>query len=331
MKTAYPSISPYQTHALKVGSPHTLYVEECGNPEGLPVLFVHGGPGSGCTEADRRFFDSKVYRVILFDQRGCGRSTPIAAIENNTTPDLISDIEAIRTMLGIDRWVIFGGSWGSTLGLVYAQTYPDRVLGLILRGIFLARPEDIAWLYGGGAGNIFPEYWDEFTAFIPKSEHSNLPKAYYQRLISKDEKERAAAEQSWIMWEGRCASLLPNSKVIEMLNEPKFAMCFARISCHYVLQNCFLEKNQILNDVSKLQGIPGLIVHGRYDILCPDKMPPTLVTSPFSRIQRSLGHFTKRCLSFDTCSLRATTKHLATHKDQSPGVSVLFCRTQNVP
>jgi proline iminopeptidase len=206
MKTAYPPVKPFKTHTLEVDAPHKLYVEEVGNPEGLPVIFVHGGPGTGCAEADRCFFDPKVYRVIIFDQRGCGRSSPLAEIKNNTTPDLVSDIEKIRKLLDIDKWVVFGGSWGSTLGLIYAQTFPDRVMGLVLRGIFLAREEDTTWLYGGGAGAIFPEYWQEFVSYIPEPERHNLTEAYYKRLTDPDPDVQMRAAQTWIMWEGRCAS-----------------------------------------------------------------------------------------------------------------------------
>jgi proline iminopeptidase len=276
MKSSFPPIQPYKTHSLKVSDLHTIYVEESGNPDGLPVIFIHGGPGSGSTEADRCFFDPRVYRVIIFDQRGCSRSSPLAEIRENTTQDLVGDIEKIRNELGIKQWVVFGGSWGSTLGLVYAQTHPQRILGMILRGIFLAREEERKWLYGGGAGNIFPEYWHEFISYVPKEDRKDMPKAYHQYLNSSDTKVRMDAAKAWTLWEGRCTSLLPNTKVIEMLNEPNFALCFARISCHFYLNNCFLELNQILNNVSKLQGLPSIIIHGRYDILCPVENAYTL-------------------------------------------------------
>ena len=277
MRKPYPPIEPYAKHSLKVTSPHVLYVEECGNPKGLPVIFVHGGPGGGFTESDRCFFDPQVYRVILFDQRGCGRSTPPAELRSNTTQDLMADMELIREFFHLDHWLVFGGSWGSTLSLVYAQTFPQRVLGLIVRGIFLSRDEDIQWLYhDGGAGSIFPDYWQDFVAPLSEEERVNPLVTYYKRLTSPDQAVRNVAAQTWILWEGRCASLLPNARNIELLSDPQVAMNFARISCHYYLNKCFLKANQILNNVHQLRDIPGIIVHGRYDILCPVENAYTL-------------------------------------------------------
>lgn len=276
MRKPYPPIEPYAKHDLAVTPPHVLHVEECGNPKGLPVIFVHGGPGGGFTENDRCFFDPQVYRIILFDQRGCGRSKPSAELLHNTTQDLLLDMEIIREFFKIDRWVVFGGSWGSTLSLVYAETFPHRVLGLIVRGIFLSREEDVRWLYDGGAGSIFPDYWNDFLMALPEEERDNCLEAYYKRLTSPDPEVRHKAAQTWVLWEGRCASLLPNARNIELLSEPQMAINFARISCHYFLNKCFLQNNQILNNVYQLRDIPGIIVHGRYDILCPVENAYTL-------------------------------------------------------
>jgi proline iminopeptidase len=269
MHRLFPNIEPYITHRLAVDSTHELYLEECGNPEGLPVLFVHGGPGAGCEKYHRCFFDPTRYRIILFDQRGCGRSTPHACLENNTTPLLVADIEKIREHLGIDRWVLFGGSWGSTLSLVYAETHPDRVLGLILRGIFLCRPWEIRWFYQDGAHRIFPDHWQEFIAHIPESEHHDLVSAHYRRLTGEDEVARMASAKAWSLWEGRTATLLPNPHVVDHFGSAHTALSLARIEAHYFMHNSFLETNQILRHASRLHGIPGIIVHGRYDMVCP--------------------------------------------------------------
>lgn len=268
MQGLYPALEPYRTGSLAVEAPHELYIEECGNPDGLPVLFVHGGPGAGCLPYHRRFFDPAVYRIILFDQRGAGQSTPHAELGGNTTPALVSDIEAIRTALGIDGWVVFGGSWGSTLGLVYAQTHPGRVLGLILRGIFLCRPEDIRWFYQHGAGRIFPEYWEQYLAPVPEAERDDMVSAYYRLLTGTDEALRLAAARAWSLWEGRTISLLPCKDSEQTFGDPHFALAMARIECHYFMHESFLEPDQILRDASKLKDIPGVIVHGRYDVVC---------------------------------------------------------------
>ncbi|HKK07147.1 MAG TPA: prolyl aminopeptidase [Gammaproteobacteria bacterium] len=269
MRTLYPDIQPYVSHSLAVDPPHVLHVEECGNPEGLPVLFVHGGPGSGCEPYHRRFFDPEVYRIILFDQRGSGRSAPHAELEGNTTQALVADMEAIREHLGIERWVLFGGSWGSTLSLVYAETHPERVLGLILRGIFLCRPREIAWFYQEGASRIYPDLWEDFLEPIPEEERDDLVGAYYRRLTDEDEVTRMAAAKAWSVWEGRCSTLLPSGPVIDHFANPYTALSLARIECHYFVNNIFLEDNQILRDAERLADIPGVIVQGRYDMVCP--------------------------------------------------------------
>lgn len=270
MSGLYPAIEPYRTHLLPVDAPHVLYVEECGNLEGLPVLFLHGGPGAGCEPYHRRFFDPRAYRIVLFDQRGAGRSTPHAALELNTTWHLVADIERIRTLLGIDRWVVFGGSWGSTLALAYAETHPARVLGLIMRGTFLCRPWEIDWFYQeGGANRIFPDYWEEFIAPIPAAEQGDLLRAHYCRLTGTDEAARLASARAWSVWEGRTSTLRPNQAVVDFFASPHTALSLARIESHYFVHDTFLKPNQLLADAARLHGIPGMIVHGRYDIVCP--------------------------------------------------------------
>jgi proline iminopeptidase len=271
MPDLYPDIAPFRTHRLPVQPPYELYLEECGLPEGVPVLFLHGGPGSGCESYHRRFFDPSRYRAVLFDQRGCGRSTPHAELQGNTTQALVEDIETIRTHLGIRRWLVFGGSWGSTLALAYAQAHPQRVSGLILRGIFLCRDEEIRWFYQDGAGRIFPEYWEDYVAPIPEAERDDMVTAYYQRLTGDDELARMAAAKAWSIWEGRAASLLPNASIVHHFKHPRTALSIARIECHYFANRAFLEPNQLLRDVHRLAKIPGVIVHGRYDLICPLK------------------------------------------------------------
>lgn len=269
MQTFYPEIKPYQRHLLAVEPPHQIYVDESGNPDGIPVLFVHGGPGAGCGKYDRRFFDPEVYRIILFDQRGAGRSRPYAELEGNTTQKLVEDMEAIRTTLGIDRWVLFGGSWGATLSLVYAETYPERVLGMILRGVYLCRQQELDWFYRDGASRIFPDYWQEFVQPIPAEERGDLMQAYYRHLTSDNELQKMAAAKAWALWEGRCATLRPNQDVVESFSDPHKALALACIEAHYFISGAFLEHDQILRDAHRLQSIPGIIVHGRYDMICP--------------------------------------------------------------
>ena len=269
MYKLYPEIKPYATHRLAVDKPHQLYIEECGNPDGLPVAFVHGGPGAGCEPYHRRFFDPNIYRIILFDQRGCGRSTPHAELAGNTTQALVSDMEVIRQHLKIDKWVVFGGSWGSTLGLVYAQTHPEAVSGLILRGIFLCSRREIHWFYQDGASRIFPDYWEDFLRPIPEVERGDLVRAYYKRLVGDDEVARMAAAKAWSLWEGRAATLQLSKSVVDHFAKPSTALSLARIECHYFMHDSFLEAEQILRDAHRLADIPAIIVHGRYDIVCP--------------------------------------------------------------
>lgn len=269
MHPLFPEIQPYQTHRIAVGGEHELYVEESGSPRGLPVVFVHGGPGAGCEEYHRRFFDPNVYRIILFDQRGAGRSTPHASLEGNTTADLVADMELIRTHLHVERWVVFGGSWGSTLGLVYAETHPERVLGLILRGIFLCRPHEIRWFYQEGTSRVFPDFWQDFIHPIPEDERSDLVRAHHQRLVGDDEVARMASAKAWSLWEGRTANLRPHKEVVDFFGDPHVALALARIEAHYFVNDCFLAPNQILRDAYRIADIPGYIVHGRYDLICP--------------------------------------------------------------
>ena len=269
MSDLYPHLEPYVNHTIEVDPPHKLHVEECGNPTGIPVVFLHGGPGSGCEPYHRRFFNPDKYRIILFDQRGCGRSSPHAELQGNNTQALVADMELIREKLGIDKWVVFGGSWGSTLGLVYAETHLERVHGLILRGIFLCRPREIHWFYQEGASRIFPDYWQEYLKPIPGADHVDLLQAYYRHLTSDNEVERMAAAKAWSLWEGRCATLKPSQSVVDHFGDPFTALSLARIECHYFVNNSFLEEDQILRDAHKLHDIPGIIVHGRYDMVCP--------------------------------------------------------------
>jgi len=271
MRSLYPAIKPHRTEPLDVGAGHTLYVEECGNPDGLPVVFVHGGPGAGCSVQDRCFFDPEVYRIVLFDQRGSGRSTPHASLENNTTQMLVADMELIREHLEIKQWLLFGGSWGSTLSLIYVQTHPDKVLAMVLRGIFLCRDEDIQWFYQQGASAIFPDHWQDFIAPIPSSEQDDFLAAYHRRLTGDNELERIRVAKAWSLWEARCATLDPNKRVVERLGSPRVALAMARIEAHYFINQCFMADQPILANMDKLADIPAIAVHGRYDMVCPVK------------------------------------------------------------
>ncbi len=265
----FPAIQPIRSFYLQVSDEHELYIEECGKPDGIPIVFLHGGPGGSCEPVHRRYFDPEKYRIILFDQRGSGKSRPHASLKHNTTQDLINDLEKIRTKLEIDKWVVFGGSWGSTLALAYAETHTEQVSGLILRGIFLCRQKDIDWFYQGGAARLFPDAWNDFISLIPENERSNMVKAYYKRLTSDNEIERMAAAKAWSIWEGSTATLRSNNSVIDYFSDPHIALSIARIECHYFMHNSFFEENQLLDKAFKLKDIPGFIVHGRYDVICP--------------------------------------------------------------
>lgn len=269
LRSLYPASPPLCQHSLAVGDGHTLNVHEHGTTGGIPAVFLHGGPGAGCSSFQPRFFDPHQYRVVTFDQRGCGASTPHAELTANTTAHLLEDIERIREHLDIERWLVFGGSWGSALGLAYAQRHPERVLGLIVRGVFLCRPQDVAWFYQRGAGRIFPDYWQEFLTPIPSHEHDDLVAAYYSRLTGDDELARMAAAKAWSIWEGRTATLRPNPNVVNHFADPYVALSLARIECHYFMHGCFLEPDQLLRDAPRMAGIPGTIVQGRYDLVCP--------------------------------------------------------------
>lgn len=270
MRSLYDAIDPYDTGRLTVSPVHTLYYEQCGNPQGEPVVFLHGGPGGGIEPKNRRFFDPAHYRVILFDQRGSGRSTPHASLEANTTWDLVDDIERLREHVGVDRWMVFGGSWGSTLALAYAQTHPARVRALVLRGIFLGRPQEIRWLYQAGANAIYPDVWEEYLRPIPEAERADLLGAYYRRLTSDDEAVRLEAARAWAIWEGSTSTLLRDPDLIGHFSDPEFALPFARIECHYFMHDAFFETNNyLLENIAKIRDIPAAIVQGRYDVLCP--------------------------------------------------------------
>jgi proline iminopeptidase len=268
-RTLYPEIEPYESGMLDVGDGHSLYWERCGTPGAKPAVFLHGGPGGGSSPGHRRQFDPALYDVLLFDQRGCGRSTPFASLEANTTWKLVSDIERLRQMCEHDRWQVFGGSWGSTLSLAYAESHPERVSELVLRGIFLARPNEFDWLYTYGASELYPEGWDAFTGHIPMSERGDLIEAYFRRLTGDDRAIRLAAAKAWSRWEALTVTLLPDPNVEEEFTEDDKAVAVARIENHYFRHKCWLEENQLLRDAHKLRGIPGTIVQGRHDCCTP--------------------------------------------------------------
>lgn len=266
----YPEIEPYDTGFLKVSDLHTLYYEQCGNPDGKPVVFLHGGPGGGANNRCRRFFDPAAYRIVLFDQRGCGRSTPYAELTDNTTWHSVADIERLREHLGIDRWQVFGGSWGSTLSLAYAETHPDRVTELVLRGIFMLRRRELEWFYQEGADMLYPDAWETYADAIPEAERGDMMSAYYRRLRSDDKPTRVAAARAWSQWEGSASFLLSNPEHVAHSGEDEFAVAFARIECHYFVHGGFFEsEDQLLRNADRIRKIPGVIVQGRYDVVCP--------------------------------------------------------------
>lgn len=267
----YPPIDPFDRRMLDVGDGHVLYVEQSGNPEGRPVVVLHGGPGGGSSPAMRRYFDPEHYRIILFDQRGCGRSRPHASVEANTTWHLVADIERIRTTLGIDDWIVFGGSWGATLALVYAQTHPDRVTNLILRGVFLMTQSELDWFYAGGAGRFWPEVWARFEGLIPEDERGDLIAAYHRRLFSGNMPDEVRYARAWAQWENALASMASNGAGGEPPGD--YARAFARLENHYFINGGFLEEDgHILNRMDRIAHIPGVIVQGRYDMICPPRM-----------------------------------------------------------
>jgi len=269
-RTLYPAIEPYRSGWLRVSPLHEIYWEESGNPKGKPALFVHGGPGAGADARSRRFFDPKRYRIVVFDQRGCGRSRPHASLEDNTTWHLVADIERLRTFLGIERWLVFGGSWGSTLALAYSQAHPRRVSELVLRGIFMLRKWEIDWFYQDGAGALFPDRWENYVAAIPRRERGDLVAAYYRRLTSPNRATRVRAARAWSIWEAATSHLLMDEANIDKWGEEDFAVAVARIECHYFVNKGFLRsEDQLLRGVARIRHIPSVIVQGRYDVVCP--------------------------------------------------------------
>ncbi len=271
MQPYYPAIKTYATHCLQVGPIHELYIEECGNPDGLPVVVVHSGPGGGVEPFQRRFFDPEQYRIILFDQRGAGRSRPHAELRDNSTQKLIADLERIRDYLKIESWVMLGGAWGCSLSLLYAQAYPQHVRSLIVYSVFLAREQDMAWFYQNGANKFFPDYWEEFTSGFSDEEKQDLVIAYQKRLNQPDELARMATAKAWSSWQAQCSALQPHGTIIDHFSDPHVAVGLANIECHYLVNNFFIKSDQILKNMKKIQQIPGYIIHGRYDMVCPLK------------------------------------------------------------
>jgi len=270
MDHLYPEIEPYHTGTLSVSDLHTLYYEQVGNPNGKPVIFLHGGPGGGCSANYRRFFDPEKWRIILFDQRGCGRSTPFAELKENTTWDLVEDIEKLRKELEIPALAVFGGSWGSTLALSYATSHPDKVTALFLRGIFMLRQKEIHWFYQEGANKIFPDAWEHYIEPIPEQERGNFIEAFYRRLTSDDPLVRQSAAKAWSVWEASTSKLIQDPNMMKAFGQDKFAEAFARIECHYFTNKGFFEEdNYLLNNIGKIRHIPAIIVQGRYDVVCP--------------------------------------------------------------
>lgn len=270
MKELYPEIEPYHKEMLSVSELHTLYVEQSGNPEGRAVIFLHGGPGGGSQADYRRYFDPKKWRIILFDQRGCGKSTPFAELKENTTWDLVSDIEKIRQHLKIDKWSVFGGSWGSTLALSYATSHPNKVQALFLRGIFMLRQKELKWFYQEGASKIYPDAWEHYIAPIPQDERHDYITAFYKRLTSTNEEEKVKAAKAWSVWEASTSKLIPSNELMSDFSEDQFAQAFARIECHYFINKGFFEtEDYLLQNIDQIRHIPSIIVQGRYDVVCP--------------------------------------------------------------
>ena len=294
MRDLYPDIDVYDSGMLAVDARHQVYYEQCGNPDGKPVVILHGGPGAGCSAKMRRFHDPKAYRIVLFDQRGSGRSTPHADLVDNTTWDLVADIETLREHLSISRWQVFGGSWGSTLALAYAQAHPSRATELVLRGIFMLRRWELEWFYQEGASRLYPEAWDQYLQAIPDVERADLISAYHRRLTSQSEATRLAAARAWSVWEASTSLLLPDEAFIDGHKDAHFALSFARIESHYFVHGGFFDiEDQLLRDAHRLHGIPGVIVHGRYDVVCPVQNAWDLHKAwPESRLQISprAGH-----------------------------------------
>lgn len=269
LRSLYPEIDPYDHGLLAVGDGHEVYWEACGNPKGKPALFLHGGPGGGCNENHRRLFNPKKYNIILFDQRGCGRSTPHACLEANTTNHLVADIEKLRKLLGIDRWLVLGGSWGSTLALAYAEKHPQRVTALVLRGIFALRKKELDWFYNGGAANLFPDLWEPFVSILSPTERKDIMGSYRRRLVSPNKKRRLQAALAWTEWEKKTSHLFIEQETKKGSDKNKFAIAFASIENHYFINGGFIKEGQLLRNAGKLKNIPGVIIQGRYDVVCP--------------------------------------------------------------
>ena len=270
MRELYPPRQPYNEGELKVSDLHTIHFEESGNPEGKPIVLLHGGPGGGCPPFYRQYFDPEKWRLVMFDQRGCGQSKPHAELQENTTWDLVNDIEKLREYLNIHQWVVFGGSWGSTLSLAYSQTHPDRCKGLILRGIFMLRQKEIRWFYQEGASYIFPDAWEEYVKPIPINERDDMLTAYYQRLTSPDDQIRLEAARAWSIWEGSTSRLFPDLDLKQKFGIDAFAEAFARIECHYFINKGFIDpEDKLLLNIDRIRKIPAVIVQGRYDVVCP--------------------------------------------------------------
>ena len=269
LRTLYPEIEPFETGYLDTGDGHRVYWERVGTKGAKPAVFLHGGPGGGCSPSHRRLFDPKLYDVILFDQRGCGRSTPFASLDNNTTWHLVADIERLREMIGAEAWQVFGGSWGSTLALAYAETHAERVSELVLRGIYLLTKAEMDWYYQFGVSEMFPEKWAHFIAPIPEEEHGDMVAAYRKRLVGDDPKMQHLCARAWSVWEGETITLLPEPSTSDQFHDPEFALAFARIENHFFTHAGWFEDGQLLRDADRLKNIPGTIVHGRYDMPCP--------------------------------------------------------------
>lgn len=288
----YPLIDPFDQRMMEMPGGHTIYVEQCGNPHGIPVIVLHGGPGGGCSPTMRRYFDPSVYRVVLFDQRGCGRSRPHASVENNTTWDLVADIERIREAVGVDKFIVFGGSWGATLALIYSETHPEHVRQIVLRGVFLMMQRELDWFYGGGAGQFWPETWAEFVKLVPETERDDFIGAYHKRLFSGNHQQETLYGKAWSSWENALASVYSNGRSGDAPGE--YARAFARLENHYFVHGGFLESDgHILSNVDRISHIPGVIVQGRYDMICPPKSAYDLAQAWPNvelRMVRNAGH-----------------------------------------
>jgi proline iminopeptidase len=269
MHNLYPAIKPYTQHNIEVGPLHSLYVEETGNPKGLPVIVLHQGPGAGSDPYLRRFFDPQIYRIVSFDQRGCGRSTPHLELRENTTANLLDDINAIKAFLKLDALVLFGGGFGAMLALLYAEAFPDNVKALLIYQIFLGRKRDVDWFYKQGASLVYPDYWQEFTQIVPKNEHKDIPAYYASCLQGTNELARMSAAKNWALWQARCNSLQPHLSVIDQYSDPHFASTLATIETHYITNRYFIEENQVMDGIQKISHIPTYLVHGRYDLITP--------------------------------------------------------------